>query len=65
MDKYSTNLTVMACLGVEPGAAGWKGQTNPLSYGGNIYYFTVTLKKIYLKIGVMNFESSDPQLMAK
>ena len=22
----------MACLGVEPGAAGWKAQTNPLSY---------------------------------
>ena len=24
----------MACLGVEPRVAGWKGQTNPLSYGG-------------------------------
>ena len=24
----------MACLGVEPGAAGWKAQMNPLSYGG-------------------------------
>ena len=24
----------MACLGVKPGAAGWKVQTNPLSYGG-------------------------------
>ena len=23
----------MACLGVEPGAARWKAQTNPLSYG--------------------------------
>ena len=39
MDKYSTNLTIiekvlMACLGVEPGASGWKVQTNPLSYGG-------------------------------
>ena len=22
------------CLGVEPGAALWKAQTNPLSYGG-------------------------------
>ena len=21
------------CLGLEPGAAGWKAQTNPLSYG--------------------------------
>ena len=26
----------MACLGVEPGAAEWKAQTNPLSYGGII-----------------------------
>ena len=24
----------MVCLGLEPGAAGWKAQTNPLSYGG-------------------------------
>ena len=24
----------MACLGVVPGVAGWKVQTNPLSYGG-------------------------------
>ena len=23
----------MVCLGVEPGAAGWKAQMNPLSYG--------------------------------
>ena len=24
----------MACFGVEPGAADWKAQTNPLRYGG-------------------------------
>ena len=24
----------MVCLGVKPRAAGWKVQTNPLSYGG-------------------------------
>ena len=24
----------MVCLGLEPGAAGWKVQMNPLSYGG-------------------------------
>ena len=24
----------MVCLGVEPGAAAWKAQTNPPSYGG-------------------------------
>ena len=23
----------MVCLGLEPGAAGWNAQTNPLSYG--------------------------------
>ena len=23
----------MVCLGLEPGAAGWKAQMNPLSYG--------------------------------
>ena len=23
----------MECLGLEPGAAGWKVQTNPLTYG--------------------------------
>ena len=28
----------MGCLGVEPGAAGWKVQTNPLSYGGTPNY---------------------------
>ena len=24
----------MVCLGLKPGMAGWKAQTNPLSYGG-------------------------------
>ena len=24
----------MVCLGFKPGAAGWKAQMNPLSYGG-------------------------------
>ena len=24
----------MVCLGLEPGAVGWKAQTNQLSYGG-------------------------------
>ena len=30
----------MVCLGLESEAAGWKGQTNPLSYGGNPNTFT-------------------------
>ena len=25
---------LMVCLGLEPGAVGWKAQTNPLSYSG-------------------------------
>ena len=38
-DKSGTNLTkhdksVGYVLGLEPRAAGWKAQTNPLSYGG-------------------------------
>ena len=24
----------MVCLGIKPGVAGWKAETNPLSYGG-------------------------------
>ena len=28
----------MVCSGLEPGAAGWKAQTNPLSYGGTPYF---------------------------
>ena len=32
--KYILIKALMVCLGLEPGAAGWKTQTNPLSYGG-------------------------------
>ena len=35
----------MVCLGFEPGAAGWKAQTNPLSYGGTP---TTTTKKLFV-----------------
>ena len=39
----------MVCLGLEPGAAGWKAQTNPLSYGSNNFRVTnyYTLKCFY------------------
>ena len=30
----------MVCLGLEPRAAGWKAQTNPLSYGGTPKHMT-------------------------
>ena len=31
---HDSNLKAMVCLGFEPGAAGWKAETNPLSYSG-------------------------------
>ena len=34
----------MVCLGLEPGAAGWKAQTNPLSYGGTQQLFLFITK---------------------
>ena len=33
----------MACLGLEPGAAGWWAQMNPLSYGGTPSFTAVYL----------------------
>ena len=37
---------LMVCLGLEPGGARWKAQTNPLSYGGTPFKVTlnVTIK---------------------
>ena len=32
--KYKLIKALMVCLGLKPGAAGWKVQTNPLSHGG-------------------------------
>ena len=32
--KFKLKKAQMVCLGIEPGAAGWKARTNPLSYGG-------------------------------
>ena len=36
----------MVCLGLEPWAAGWMAQTNPLSYGGTPYCY---LQLAYIK----------------
>ena len=50
----------MVCLGLKPGAAGWKVQTNPLSYGGTPKIFkNVNIKFIHrlgkwAKINVSN-----------
>ena len=36
----------MVCLGLEPRVAGWKAQTNPLSYGGTLLIEKTERKKI-------------------
>ena len=33
----------MGCLGLEPGAAEWKAQMNPLSYGGTPFFSILNL----------------------
>ena len=41
----------MVCLGFKPGVAGWKAQTNPLSYGGTPnYYHDSMIFYFYLQI---------------
>ena len=39
----------MVCLGLEPGAAGWKSQMNPLSYGGIPKWHFFTLGILFLE----------------
>ena len=36
----------MVCLGFEPGAAKWKAQTNPLSYGGTPTEIFISIKDV-------------------
>ena len=45
----------MVCLGLNPWAAGWKAQTNPLSYGGipTMATLWVTLVKTGQKLLVL------------
>ena len=45
----------MACLGVEPGAAVWKVQTNPLSYGGTPNIGSLSIR--FYNIGCCSFSS--------
>ena len=43
------------CLGIEPGAAGWKARMNPLSYGGTPYYvnFLSTSMELVLRANLV------------
>ena len=40
----------MVCLRLEPGAAGWKAQTNPLSYGST-HYSHFSIKNWFIQLG--------------
>ena len=48
----------MVCLGFEPGAAGWKARTNPLSYSGTPYFRVILALPIcsicYGRMAVVN-----------
>ena len=44
----------MVCLGVKPGVAGWKAQTNPLSYGGTPIFQIQQLKMCLTLTGLMD-----------
>ena len=45
----------MVCLGLEPGAAGWKAQTDPLSYCGtpsNYITYSILETRLGLALGL-------------
>ena len=45
----------MVCLGFEPGAAGWKARTNPLSYGGTpgpFFWKEIALRSFTKKLAI-------------
>ena len=47
----------MVCLGVKLGAAGWKAQTNPLSYGGTHTLQSLTISSARGKVNLSQFLS--------
>ena len=48
----------MECLGVEPGAAWWKAQMNPLSYGGtpSLTFLPVQLEVILISFVIVPYK---------
>ena len=40
----------MVCIGLEPGAAEWKAQMNPLSYGGMPFVASYSFYKNYCSL---------------
>ena len=55
----------MVCLGLEPGAAGWKAQTNPLSYGGIKALNCSTLVFMHSHWLLQNFNEHERSKMSK
>ena len=48
--KFKLKKVLMVCLGFEPGVAGWKARTNPLSYGGTPKELNVCISPIAKQI---------------
>ena len=50
----------MVCLGLEPAAAGWQTQTNPLSYGctqeAHLFYKRFSSRKFYLCFTIADYD---------
>ena len=55
----------MVCLGIEPGAAGWKARTNPLSYGGTPFNTNVQLNITSLLLVAETLTTSDKFIIQK
>ena len=54
----------MVCLGFEPGAAVWKAQTDPLSYGGTPTTFMLRpVRKINLSYDRFHYLMVVPKLL--
>ena len=54
-EQYKLKKAKMVCLGLEPGAAGWKAQTNPSSYGGTPVDWIIGLWWHYQSIDPLHF----------
>ena len=48
----------MVCLGFEPGAAGWKAQTTPLSYGRNCNGSNAFIQRLLGVYAMKTFQST-------
>ena len=54
----------MVCLGFEPGAAGWKAQTTPLSYGRNCNGSNAFIQRLLGVYAMKTFQSTKTTLLS-